>query len=318
LEVKAIVMLQELISAGNTGGGDLAPTASVPRTQTSSDTAPLSSGRAVLALTAAVYGGYVGFTVHNASRSSDARLLYPLTALGAGLGLGGSMLVADEWNITQGSAWYLSAALVWPAVAGITLGEAYDGRAEYRYLYGVLGATGGLTLATTVISLAPTTPGQAALTHSGGAFGTLLGGLTEALINPELNEAPLRGMGYGAALGVLTLGALAPTLETSASRIVFIDLSASLGALTGAALATPLLLVGNDPTQGRSRFWFASVMAGTLVGGALGTYITRNDPDSATATGLDVSGPYVGFLGFSESATGEQRPLFGAELSGTW
>jgi hypothetical protein len=246
LEVRAVVMLQELIQA-NPGSGNRPPppSSSGPiADRSTSDLPPPSAGRAVLALNTAVFGGYVGFTAHRASGSADARLLYPLTALGAGLGLGASMLVADEWNITEGSAWYLSAGQVWPTVAGIALGSAYDDRSDYRHLYGLLGATSGLALATTAVSLSPITPGHAALAHSGGAFGTLLGGLTEALIDPELSEPPLRGVGYGSALGAVALGALAPSLETSASRVLFVDLSAGLGALTGAALASPVVRYG--------------------------------------------------------------------------
>lgn len=319
LEVKAVVMLEELVTAGRYGeevpeaGAETAVEA-----VNDASSAPPSTGRAILALNTVVYGGYVGFTVQRASGSSDSRLLYPLTALGAGLGLGASFLIADEWNITQGSAWYLSAGLAWPGLAGIALGEAYDGRAEYRHLYGLLGATTGLTLATTTISLTRVTPGHAALAHSGGSFGTLLGGLTEALVLGELSEAPLRGIGWGSAAGVLVAGALAPALETSSTRVLFVDLSASLGALTGAALATPVLLVGDDADEERSRIWFASVMAGTVLGGALGVWMTRQDTQTQTsAVSPTLTQPYVGVLGYTETGKGAD-PIFGASLSGTW
>lgn len=317
LELKAVVMLQELVQAGREpeGPGRVGSHTAPP---SSFDDPPPSDGEAVLALTTTLFGGYVGFTAHRASGSDDTRLLYPLVALGAGLGLGASMLVADEWNITEGAAWYLSAGLVWPTLAGISLAEGYDARPEHRHLYGLLGATGGLTLATTVVSLHTTTRGQAALAHSGGAFGTLLGGLTEALVHPALEDPPLRGIGYGSAAGVVLAGALAPVLDTSPSRVLFVDLSASLGALTGAAVATPVLLVGDEVSDGRRRVVFASVMGGAVLGGAIGIWMTQDEPPARSFTPPYSARPAVGVIGMSETADGKLLPLYGAGLSGTW
>ncbi len=318
LDLKAVVMLQEVIQTGGSPTEDRSPVEKRPRLEYQDpDLPPASTGRAVLALNTAVYGGYVGFTVHRASGSSDSRLLYPLTALGAGLGLGAAVLVSDEWNITQGTAWYLSASLIWPALAGVSLGEAYDDREDYRHLYGLAGATLGVTLGSTMVSLTPVTPGNAALAHSGGAFGTLLGGLTEALVRGELTDAPLEGMGYGSALGVLVAGALAPATRLTSSRVLFIDLSASLGSLGGAALATPFLLVSDDVNNERSRVWFASVLGGTVLGGALGVFLTSDDASEARVAWPEVY-PYAGFVGESEAEGGRRRPLFGGGLTGAW
>jgi len=319
LEMKAVVMLQELVQTGREHESGPTPGAHTPVPATL-DQAPPSDGEAVLALNTTLFGGYVGFTAHRASGSNDTRLLYPLVALGAGLGLGASMLIADEWNITEGTAWYLSAGLVWPTVAGISLAEAYDARAEYTHLYGLLGAASGLTLATTVAALHTTTRGQAALAHSGGAFGTLLGGLTEGLVDPGL-EAPLRGIGYGSAAGVVLAGALAPIVETSPSRVLFVDLSASLGALTGAAVSAPVLLVGDDGgevSDGRRRVVFASVMGGAVLGGALGIWMTHDEPASRAAAAPYSALPHVGVIGMNEAPDGTLVPEYGAGLSGTW
>lgn len=317
LEMKAVVMLQELVQTGREHEGPGAASAQTAPTS-SFDQAPPSDGEAVLALNTTLFGGYVGFTAHRASGSDDTRLLYPLVALGAGVGLGSAMLIADEWNITEGTAWYLSAGLVWPTLAGISLAEGYDARPEHRHLYGLLGATSGLTVATTVVSLHTTTRGQAALAHSGGAFGTLLGGLTEALVYPALENPPLRGIGYGSAAGVVLAGALAPIVETSPSRVLFVDLSASLGALTGAAVATPVLLVGDEVSDGRRRVVFASVMGGAVLGGALGIWMTQDEPPARGFAPPYSVRPEVGVVGMSEAADGTLAPQYGAGLSGTW
>lgn len=322
LELKAVVMLQELVEIGRNHESSNSRSAQ-PASASASflEEAPASDGEAVLALNTTLFGGYVGFTAHSASGSEDTRLLYPLVALGAGLGLGASTLVADEWNVTEGTAWYLSAGLMWPTLAGISLAEGYDARPEHRHLYGLLGATSGLALATTMTSLHTTTRGQAALAHSGGAFGTLLGGLTEALVYPALDDPPLRGIGYGSAAGVVLAGALAPVVETSPSRVLFVDLSASLGALTGAAVAAPVLLVrdeSNEVSDARRRVVFASVMGGAVLGGAIGIWMTHDDPPPRGFAPPYSARPEVGVIGMSEAADGTLVPQYGAGLSGSW
>ena len=83
LEVRANVMMRDVVHSLQPGSEvkALAPTPEV----LDSDT-PRSQGRAVLALNSAVVGGYVGFSLQHASGSDDARLTYPLVALGTGIG----------------------------------------------------------------------------------------------------------------------------------------------------------------------------------------------------------------------------------------
>jgi len=85
-------------------------------------------------------------------------------------------------------------------------------------------------------------------------------------------------MGYGAGIGVITAGALATQVKVTSSRMLLIDLAASLGALTGAAAASPLLLVDESEDPTRNRVWLASIAAGTVVGGAIGWFSTRGAP----------------------------------------
>jgi len=51
--------------------------------------------------------------------------------------------------------------------------------------------------------------------------------------------------------------------------------AASLGALTGAAAASPLLLVKEKESAGRNRLWLASIATGTVIGGGIGWLSTR-------------------------------------------
>jgi hypothetical protein len=236
---------------------------------------PRSSGRAVLALNAAVFGGYVGYSIQAASGSADDRLVYPLVALGTGVGLGASMLVADEWDVSVGGAWFLAGGLWWPTSSGLLLSAYYEVPKEDRYVYGVVAGTAGVALAVATMSLTRVTEGDAALAHSGGVLGMGLGGLTQLFVQGTGSETPIGGMGYGAALGTLGAGILATQVDVRASRVLLIDLGATLGALTGAAASSPLLLVDEEESKPRTRVWLGSIFAGSLLGAGIGWWTTR-------------------------------------------
>lgn len=271
LDVRTVVMLQELFEAGRASTRRTAPDRR-PVTPLPAEP-PRSAGRPVLALNAAIFGGYVGFTIQRASGSADSRLVYPLVALGAGLGLGASLLVADEWDIGVGDAWFISAGAVWPTAAGVLIADSYGAPSNSRYLYGLSAATAGISLSAVAIAVRPVSEGGAVLAHSGGAFGAVLGAMTQAAIEGQTGEPVTRGLGYGAGAGVLVGGILGTQVNMSPSRVLLIDLSASLGWLAGAALASPLLLSDQaDPT--RTRIWLVSAGIGTIAGGVIGWYVT--------------------------------------------
>jgi hypothetical protein len=273
LGVRVAVMTRDLLKARSTEA-PVTEEASAPLTVEPSE--PRSSGRAVLALNAALFGGYVGYSIQAASGSSDERLVYPLVALGTGVGLGASMLVADEWDITVGDAWFLAGGLWWPTSAGLLLSGYYDVPREDRYVYGVVSGTAGVALAVAALSLSKAGEGDAALVHSGGVLGMGLGGLTQLFVEGQTGGgSPTGGMGYGAALGTLGAGVLATQLDVRASRVLLIDLGATLGALTGAAVASPLLLVDEEESKARTRLWLGSVFVGSLLGGGVGWWATR-------------------------------------------
>jgi hypothetical protein len=316
LEVRAMVMVRDLVQTGRCARTADEPDRSERRPGVMAEPAQ-SEGRAVLALNAAALGGYIGWSLQRASGSDDARLLYPLMALGSGVGLGASMMVAEEWDVGVGDAWFLSAGTWWPMASGVLLANAY--RVEPvtdRYVYGLIGATAGLTLAATTIAIHPISEGGAAMAHSGGALGTLLGGLAYLVYKGDTEAFPSRGMGYGAAGGVLLAGALATRLEIPASRVLMIDLGAGLGALTGAAVAAPVLFVDDRASKRRNRIWLASIAGGMLVGGTVAAWITRNDTAHPSQGSAAV--PFAGVIGESVGPRGREFPVLGGGLVGTW
>ena len=62
-------------------------------------------------------------------------------------------------------------------------------------------------------------------------------------------------------------------MNITPSRALLLDLSASLGGLAGAALASPLLLV-NESDPLRTRLWLSSAGAGIIAGAVVGWYAT--------------------------------------------
>ncbi len=313
LEVRALVMLRDLIGAGRASAEAheppavrVEPATAVERTR--------SPGRAVLALNSAVLGGYIGLSLQRASGSDDARLTYPLTALGAFMGIGASMIVADEWDVRLGDAWYLAAGAWWPAAAGLLLADGYDVEpVQDRYVYGLAGAGVGVTLATVALSFHSMSDGGATLTHSGGALGTLFGGLVQAWYEGTTDLRPTRGMGYGAGIGVLVAGAVATQVKISSSRVLLIDLLAGVGGLTGAAAASPAVF-GDKVTKGETRAWLASASLGTVLGGLLGFAVTRPEPPHKPPTWHPR--PFAGAV--AAPLFPGASPALGAGVLGNW
>lgn len=309
LDVRTVVMLRDVFEAARARSEPIVERATLAPAEPS--LAPPSAGRPVLALNSAVLGGYVGFTIQKASDSTDTRLVYPLVALGTGLGLGASLLIADEWNIRTGDAWYLAAGAWWPAASGFLLAQSYAAKPADRHLYAVAGATGGLALGALSIAIQPATEGGALLAHSGGAFGGLLGAMTQVMVEGSTSGSVDRGVGYGAGAGVLLGGFLATRVDTSSSRVLLVDLAASLGGLAGAALASPLLL-SEEPDAARTRLWVASAGLGTVGGGIIGWYLTapgKQTPESAALPFL----PYARAL-----PNGRGGSTWDLGLTGAW
>lgn len=307
LDVRIAVMMRDLLQAPLPSG---APTTEQPAASRPEVQEPRSSGRAVLALNAAVFGGYLGYSIQSASGSSDERLIYPLVALGAGVGLGASMLVADEWDVSVGGAWFLSAGLWWPTSAGLLLATHYEVPSEDRYVYGVVAGTSGVALAVAAMSMSKIDDGDAALAHSGGALGMGLGGLTQLFIVGSTDEeTPVGGMGYGAALGTLAAGVAATQLELRPSRVLLIDLGATLGALTGAAAASPVLLVDEKESKARTRAWLGSTFAGALIGAGIAAWWTREGEGKGAQHGSEPALPALPYAFASPDQHGARFEL---------
>jgi hypothetical protein len=314
--VRGLVLLRDLLQ------GSTAAAAAIEHERERIDTtaqlgvvSPLrSQGRAILAINSALFGGFVGYSIQRSSGSDDPRVLYPLLALGTGVGIGAALLVAEEWDVTMGDAWILSGGAWWGAASGIFIanGLHVDPFTD-RYAWGVGGGFIGLGLATAVLVRSRMDEGDAVLANSGGALGLFMGALGElAYRGTTTDVTPYTGMGYGSAIGLVAAGILATRVTTTPSRVLLVDLGVGLGALAGAALASPLIF--QDTTEGKTRAWLAATLGGSLAGGTLAFLFTREAWSSKAAKAAPLY-PLTGVIGTSETRLGPV-PAYGVGVGG--
>ncbi|HMJ56412.1 MAG TPA: hypothetical protein VK540_30300 [Polyangiaceae bacterium] len=318
LAVRTVVMLRDVVSRREPAMSEMAPARPQHREPRPTFAVPArSQGRATLAFNSALFGGFVGYSVQRGSGSDDPRLLFPLMALGTGLGLGASAIIAEEWDVGLGDAWYLSAGAWWPAMSGLFLARSrrqVDPSTEYGFA--VVGALTGLGLTTASLAIGGgMSEGGALLTHSGGVFGLVLGGMTELAIRDNgFRETPHRGLGIGTAAGVLLAGAAATRLQVEPSRVLIIDLGAGLGGLAGAAAASPFIV--RDRTEGGDRAFLLTTMGTTIAGGIAAWIWTRKSTPLPPAAALSLPRLGVAVIAESPPGFGPSRPVVGLDVSG--
>ena len=315
LPVRAVVMLRDVVS--RRGAYSTEPARATPLEPRPSFAVPArSQGRAILAFNSALFGGFVGYAVQRGSGSDDPRLLFPLMALGTGLGLGASAIVSEEWDIGIGDAWYLSAGAWWPAISGLFIAKSRrDVDPPSEYGYALVGSLAGLGLATTSLAIGgPMSEGGALMTHSGAAFGLVLGGMTELAIRDNgSGKTPYRGLGIGTGAGVLIAGAAARWVTVEPSRVLIIDLGAGIGGLAGAAAASPFIV--KDRTEGGDRAFLLTTMGTTVAGGVAAWLWTRKSTPAPPAKALSLPHFGVGIIAAAPPGF-VSDPAIGLDVSG--
>ncbi|MFT3766720.1 MAG: hypothetical protein QM820_14580 [Minicystis sp.] len=315
LPVRAVILLRNLVRRHGRPAARTPATVTAPGAPAST---PLlsSPGRISLMANATLFGSLVGYSIQRASGSNDPRLLYPLLAVGAGVGLGASFVASGEWEVKSGDAWYWAAGAWWPSAAGHLIFQGrFAGRRpdSDRWVFGLLGGTAGVTIASLGLALRSMDGGNALVAHSGGGLGLAFGALVEMAARGDVRHTPYAGMGYGAGLGWLAAAAVATQVDAPTLRVLAVDLGTILGGLAGAAAGSPLIV--GKTTEARQRAW-AGITAGSALAGGVAAAIVfrpRRPPKGADLRGQ----PLIGVLG--ESRVGAvSAPILGAGWSGVW
>lgn len=322
--VRGLVMLRELLSpvAAAQAAAGASQRDRIDDTAGYGVVAPVrSSGRAILATSSTLFGGFTAYSLQRASGNDDPRVLYPLLALGAGVGLGGSLLAAEEWDIGTGDAWFLTGGTWWAATAGILIANGREVKPlTDRYNYGVGAGLVGLGLSTFALTRTKMDEGDAVLTHSGATLGMGFGALTEMFIEGSVTAKPSYGAGYGTAVGLVGAGALASFVQVPPSRVLLVDVGVGLGALAGAAGASPLVF--EDLSKNKARGFLTATFAGGVVGGAVALFVTRGSTKRETVVGRlyapmsSPTSPRLELAPIVGGVPGAYGPSMGGGLSG--
>lgn len=236
----------------------------------------ISQGKATLATHGAALGGYFGFALESAGGDVDTRLVYPLVALGAGVGLATALIVAEEWPLDRASAWYISGGGVWLTLAGVLIASEQDlVHPTDRYPYGLIGTAAGLGVSSLVVSQRVVGEGEAVFSHSGAIFGAIIGGFVQELADPVTGKFPRLGVGIGTTGGwlVASLGTARLMPNLTATRVLFADLGGFLGTLVGAAAASPAVVNQGPPKPADRRAFIGASLGGLVLGSVVGYWL---------------------------------------------
>jgi hypothetical protein len=167
--VRGLVMLRDLLTsqAAASAASEAARDKGGEGKVASGPTPSRSAGRAILATGGGLLGAFTAYSLQQASGSTDPRVLYPLLAVGTGIGIGAALLAADEWDVTTGDAWYLTGGAFWGATSGLLIAAGGNVQpTQDRYTWGVGGGLIGLSLATLAVTQSTMDDGDATLVHS--------------------------------------------------------------------------------------------------------------------------------------------------------
>ena len=225
-------------------------------------------GRAELAFFATAYGIWTGVATGILADADDERAYLALALAGGAGGLALAILPTRHASMPEGRAQTIESAASWGSLNGGLI-AALAGADETE----VVGATLGTGLAAIGTSVLLTrerspSPGDVALTNSGGIWGLVTGGLTLAILEDASATTAQSVLLAGADAGLVAMALVARRVDMSRGRSLLIDAGGLLGTIAGVSIPA-FANAENDPAIG------ASGLAGMALGLGFATYLTR-------------------------------------------
>jgi hypothetical protein len=248
------------------------------------------SGRLELSISATMYAMMMTFTIMYAADVKEWYWYPPGLLLAGGAALAASLLITWKLKVTSGDAAMFDACLGW-GIANGTLIPIAAGHFDYKPAFigvavgGGVGLVGGILVA----ALSDPTRGDAGLMSTFANWGTMLSVGLAWLAMPDLPGkiedwmiAAIVGMDVGIAAGVVT----SFFLDVSPKRLGFINLAGYLGALVGATVGLPVVLVPKNIEDKHWKGYGAMVVSFSALGLLLGSLLTKKLDEKKVEKGL--------------------------------
>ena len=249
---------------------------------------PISGiSRASLVSFGALFTTWLGFGSWLISDSSDSEVAGVVLIASSLSGLAGSMILTDGIRLSDGQASLINFGGMW----GIwqATGAAYiaDLSADKTIGASMAGGIIGIAVSGSIVRGRYIPPGAATMINFGGIWGTWFAICGAMMADVEDGDDILTSSMIGGDAGLFTMAALSSKIKMSRSRARLINVGGIIGALYG--LGTNVLF----EIESKRDFW-SVLTAGSILGLAAGTYLTRNyDREIGYFTGKITDSPAI-------------------------
>jgi len=231
---------------------------------------PISGiSRASLVSFSTLFTTWLGFgtwLLSDSKRSEVAGVVLIASSLS---GLAGSMLLTDGIKLSDGQASLINFGGMWGVWQATGAAYIADLNEDRTIGASMAGGIMGFAVSGSIVRGRHITPGAATMVNFGGIWGTWFAICGSMLANVEDGDDILTSSMIGGDVGLFTMAALSSKIKMSSARARLINVGGIIGALYG--LGTNVLF----EIELKRDFW-SVLTAGSILGLAAGTYLTRN------------------------------------------